>query len=73
MQEADELELWKPVGIYDKDILIGFAMYGCFPEPVPGQLWLDRLLIDKKYQGKDTESRRYFYFLIDYIQNIKAT
>ena len=52
LQEADELELWKPVGIYDKDILIGFAMYGCFPEPVPGQLWLDRLLIDKKYQGK---------------------
>ncbi len=52
LQEADELELWRPVGIYDNDILIGFAMYGYFPEPVPGQLWLDRLLIDKKYQGK---------------------
>ena len=22
LQEADELELWKPVGIYDKDILL---------------------------------------------------
>ncbi len=52
LQEADELELWRPVGIYDGDTLVGFAMYGYFPEPAPGQLWLDRLLIDKKYQGK---------------------
>lgn len=52
LQEADELELWRPVGIYDNNTLIGFAMYGYFPEPAPGQLWLDRLLIDKKYQGK---------------------
>ena len=52
LREADELELWRPVGIYDSDTLIGFAMYGYFPEPAPGQLWLDRLLIDKKYQGK---------------------
>ena len=52
MREADELELWRPVGIYDSDTLIGFAMYGYFPEPAPGQLWLDRLLIDKRYQGK---------------------
>lgn len=52
LQEADQLELWRPVGIYDGDMLIGFAMYGYFPEPAPGQLWLDRLLIDKKYQGK---------------------
>lgn len=52
LQEADELELWRPVGIYDSSLLVGFAMYGYFPEPAPGQLWLDRLLIDKKYQGK---------------------
>lgn len=52
LQEADQLELWRPVGIYDGDMLIGFAMYGYFPEPAPGQLWLDRLLIDKEYQGK---------------------
>ena len=52
LQEADELELWRSVGIYDNDILIGFAMYGYFSDPAPGQLWLDRLLIDKKYQGK---------------------
>ena len=52
LQEADKLELWRPVGIYDRGMLIGFAMYGYFPEPAPGQVWLDRLLIDKKYQGK---------------------
>ena len=52
LQEADELELWRPVGIYDGNTLVGFSMYGYFPEPAPGQVWLDRLLIDKKYQGK---------------------
>ena len=52
LQEADKLELWRPIGIYDRGMLIGFAMYGYFPEPAPGQVWLDRLLIDKKYQGK---------------------
>ena len=65
LQEADKLELWtigseadrrrcwRPVGVYDGDALIGFAMYGFFWEYLPfGRLWLDRLLIDKKYQGK---------------------
>lgn len=52
MKEADELNLWRPVGLYDDDLLIGFAMYGFFPKPSPGRLWLDRLLIDKKHQGK---------------------
>lgn len=53
MAEADELNQWKPVGIYDNDILIGFSMYGYFSEPRPqGRLWLDRLLIDKNHQGK---------------------
>lgn len=51
LQEADDLDLWRPVGIYDGDILIGFAMYGYFSEQPKGQLWLDRLLIDKRYQG----------------------
>ena len=46
LQEADKLELWRPVGIYDRSMLIGFAMYGYFPEPAPGQVWLDRLLIE---------------------------
>ena len=77
LQEADELELWRPVGIYNNDALIGFAMYGYFPEPVPGQLWLDRLLIDKKYQGKGygkqhTEYRSDVVYLSVYKNNPHA-
>lgn len=72
LREADELELWRPVGIYDSDTLIGFAMYGYFPEPAPGQLWLDRLLIDKRYQGKGYGKQRCFRFLTDCIQSIRA-
>lgn len=53
MAEADELSLWRPVGIYDDQTLVGFAMYGYFSQPLPdGQLWLDRLLIDQKHQGR---------------------
>ena len=52
LAEAEELSLWRPVGIYDGVTLVGFAMYGLFPQPLPdGQLWLDRLLIDKNHQG----------------------
>ena len=51
--EADESNIWKTVGIYNDQILIGFAMYGFFQEiQSRGQVWLDRLLIDKDYQGK---------------------
>lgn len=53
LAEADELEQWKPVGIYDQNVPVGFAMYGYFRNPLPdGRLWLDRLLIDRKYQHK---------------------
>lgn len=52
LSEADELKSWRPVGIYYGQILIGFAMYGYFQEPsANSQVWLDRLLIDKTYQG----------------------
>lgn len=30
LTEADKLSVWRPVGIYDKETLIGFAMYGLF-------------------------------------------
>lgn len=50
--EADKRRCWRPVGIYDGDILVGFAMYGFFWEYLPfGRIWLDRLLIDYHYQG----------------------
>ena len=53
LAEADRRRCWRPVGVYDGDALIGFAMYGFFWEYLPfGRLWLDRLLIDRRYQGK---------------------
>lgn len=52
LAEARILSLWNPVGIYNQDQLIGFAMYGEFKnEGEKGRVWLDRFLIDKKYQG----------------------
>lgn len=51
--EADHRKSWRPVGIYDEDLLVGFAMYGFFWEYLPfGRVWLDRLLIDRKFQGR---------------------
>ena len=53
MTEADEFCQWRPLGIYDGDVLVGFAMYGFFPyEDTHGRVWLDRFLIDNRYQGK---------------------
>ena len=46
------MELWRPVGIYDSDTLIGFAMYGYFPEPAPDSYgWIGCSLI-KDIRGK---------------------
>lgn len=54
LSEADRRKNWRPVGIYDGDTLIGFAMYGYFRlEYFPlGKLWLDRFMIDQNYQGR---------------------
>lgn len=53
LNEADTTPQWKTVGVYDDNSLLGFAMYGYFAEnSQKGRVWLDRLLIDKKYQGK---------------------
>ncbi|MCR1838986.1 GNAT family N-acetyltransferase [Murimonas intestini] len=53
MAEADEFQEWKPVGIYDGDLLVGFAMYGYFSDSqTEGEVWLDRILIDRRYQKK---------------------
>lgn len=53
LKEADTLSLWKPVGIYDDETLIGFAMYGLWKkEGTHGRVWLDRFLIDQNHQKK---------------------
>lgn len=52
LKEAFWCRLWRPVGIYNAETLIGFAMYGRFPwEGSGGRVWLDRFLIDEKHQG----------------------
>ena len=53
LAEAEQTREWRTVGIYDGPTVVGFAMYGCFAQPEPeGQLWLDRLLIDRRFQGR---------------------
>ena len=52
LREADASDFWRPVGIYDGTELVGFAMYGYLPFLGEGQLWFDRLLIDKACQGR---------------------
>lgn len=53
LKEAREYPVYKPVAIYDKEIAIGFAMYGLFiDEGESGRVWLDRFLISQENQGK---------------------
>lgn len=53
LEEARRLRLWRPVGIYVDGVLTGFAMYGLWENEGPdGRVWLDRFLIDEKWQGK---------------------
>lgn len=53
LAEAAECGLYTPVGLHVDDHLAGFAMYGFLPEEDGKErLWIDRFLIDEKYQGK---------------------
>ena len=71
LQEADNLNLWRPVCIYDGDTLVGFAMYGYFPSPFPGRLWLDRLLT-RDIREKDMGGRPCLPCLTDSMPNIQT-
>ncbi|AMQ05953.1 GNAT family N-acetyltransferase [Sporosarcina sp. resist] len=52
LDEAKVCSNFQPVGLYWEKNLVGFAMYGFFPdEGINGRVWLDRFLIDSKYQG----------------------
>lgn len=52
--EEAKIETWyEPAGIYKDGVVIGFTMYGVyFGEEESGRIWLDRYLIDERYQGK---------------------
>ena len=54
LNEASAKKCWRPVGIYDGETMVGFAMYGrFFWEYFPiGKVWMDRLLIDESCQGR---------------------
>lgn len=53
LKEAKEESLWRPVGLYDGERPVGFAMYGLFKEEgEKGRVWLDRFLISHVNQGK---------------------
>lgn len=52
LDEAKECPNFKPVGLYVDNKLVGFAMYGRFPDEIEqSRVWLDRFLIDANYQG----------------------
>lgn len=52
LDEAKVCSNFQPVGLYWEKNLVGFAMYGFFPdEGINGRVWLDRFLIDSKHQG----------------------
>lgn len=51
--EARQLSLWRPVAICVDKTPVGFAMYGLWKdEGENGRVWLDRFLIDERFQGK---------------------
>lgn len=53
LEEAKICKMYKPVGLYVDDSVVGFAMYGFFPEEGDnGRVWMDRLLIDASFQGE---------------------
>ena len=53
LMEAAEVPCWRPVLLCLEETAVGFAMYGLWEdEPPRGRVWLDRLLIDARYQGQ---------------------
>lgn len=53
LKEASVVRLWRPVGIYDGNAPIGFAMYGLWKSKrIGNRVWLDRFLINEHHQGK---------------------
>lgn len=53
LEEAAAYACWRPVGLYDGETPVGFAMYCRWEGPgEQGRVWMDRLLIDGGCQGK---------------------
>ena len=57
LAEADLNLLWQPVLVRIDTHAVAFAMYGLWKdEGSSGRVWLDRFLIDHKFQGKGYSS-----------------
>lgn len=54
------------VGLYDGEILVGYAMYGWYSEKYKS-VWLDRFMIDQHYQGKGY-AKRFLRLFIEFLQ-----
>lgn len=63
LDEADGDARWHPLGLYERQTPVGFAMYGDFGGAGEG-VWLDRLLIDRRFQGRGY-GRRAVALLLD--------
>ena len=69
LQEAESDRRFVPLGLYMEDAAVGFAMHGVFPHETEGQrVWLDRLLIDKRYQGQGL-GKHFLRLLLQLIQD----
>ncbi|WP_238188547.1 GNAT family N-acetyltransferase [Paenibacillus sp. L3-i20] len=54
------------VGLYDGEVLVGYAMYGWYLAS-EGSIWLDRFMIDQGYQGRGY-AKRFIRELLDHMQ-----
>ncbi|GGE59588.1 GNAT family N-acetyltransferase [Priestia taiwanensis] len=64
---------WKSVGLYDGDILVGYAMYGINIDVRPEiEVWLDRFMIDRNFQRKGY-AKRFIPLLLETIQKEYVT
>lgn len=56
LDEAAQDARWRPIALVEDENIVGFAMYGSFPAWIghsgDQQVWLDRLLIDARFQGR---------------------
>lgn len=69
IKEARKYKCWCPIGIKIDDKYVGFAMYGLWiKEGKKGRVWLDRFMIDRRYQNKGY-SKKIMPLLIDEIKN----
>lgn len=62
LADAEKDTRYVPVALYENGEMIGFSMYGKFDE----QIWLDRYLIDERFQGKGL-GRYFFRALVEHL------